>query len=89
MHSSTKLKPTEASLKKDEGFVYHSLIDKRKKVKPKYKIHNVVRTADLTRTFSKGDTNNWLFKLYKTREIMIQYQTIKSINFPKDVMKPC
>ena len=36
VHSSTKLTPKQASLKKNEGFVYKNLLDKRKKVKPKF-----------------------------------------------------
>ena len=70
VHSSTKLTPIQASMKKNEGFVYKNLLDKRKKVKPKYEINNLVRTADLKRTFSKGDTTNWSYKLYKITEII-------------------
>ena len=68
--SSTKLIPIQASLKKNEGFVYKSLIDKRKKVKPKFQMNDLVRTADLKRTFSKGDTTNWSYKLYKITEVI-------------------
>ena len=35
IHSSTKLSPKDASLKKNEGFVYRKLLDKRNKIKPK------------------------------------------------------
>ena len=35
IHSSTKLTPIEASLKKNEGYVYPNLLDKRKKNKTK------------------------------------------------------
>ena len=70
IHSSTKLSPIQASLKKNEGFVYKNLLDKRKKVKPKYEIGDLVRTADLKRTFSKGDTTNWSYKMYKITEII-------------------
>ena len=70
IHSSTKLTPVQASLKKNEGFVYKNLLDKRKKVKPKYEIGDLVRTADLKKTFSKGDTSNWSYKLYKIKEII-------------------
>ena len=70
IHSSTKLSPKDASLKKKEGFVYKNLLDKRKKIKPKYQINDLVRTADLKRTFSKGDTTNWSYKLYKITEII-------------------
>ena len=70
IHTSTKLSPKDASLKKNEGFVYNSLLDKQKKVKPKFQINDLVRTADLKRTFSKGDTTNWSYKLYKITEII-------------------
>ena len=65
VHSSTKLSPKDASLKKNEGFVYKNLLEKRKKKKPKFQINDLVRTADLKRTFSKSDTTNWSNKLYK------------------------
>ena len=70
IHSSTKLSPKDASLKKNEGLVYKNLLDKRKKIKPKYEIGDLVRTADLKKTFSKGDTTNWSYKLYKITEIV-------------------
>ena len=70
IHSSIKLTPTQASLKKNEGYVYKNLLDKRKKIKPKYEIGDLVRTADLKKTFSKGDTTNWSYKLYKITEII-------------------
>ena len=70
IHSSTKLSPKDASLKKNEGFVYKNLLDKRKKVKPKFQINDLVRTADLKKTFSKGETTNWSYKLYKITEIV-------------------
>ena len=50
--------------------MYKNLLDKRKKVKPKYEVNNLVRTADLKKTFSKGDTTNWSYKLYKITEII-------------------
>ena len=69
-HSSTKLTPIQASLKKNEGYVYKNLLDKRNKIKPKYEIGDLVRTANLKKTFSKGDTTNWSYKLYKITEII-------------------
>ena len=69
IHSSTKLSPIQASLKKNEGYVYKKLLDKRKKSKTKFQINDLVRGADLKRTFSKGDTTNWSYKLYKITEI--------------------
>ena len=50
--------------------IYKNLLDKRKKVKPKYEIGDLIRTADLKKTFSKGDTTNWSYKLYKITEII-------------------
>ena len=70
IHSSTKLSPKDASLKKNEGFVYKNLLDKRMKITPKFQLNDLVRTADLKRTFSKGDTTNWSYKLYKITEII-------------------
>ena len=68
IHYSTKLTPPQASFKKNEGYIYHNLLDKRKKIKPKYKIVDLVRTTDLKRTFSKCDTKNWSYKIYKITE---------------------
>ena len=70
LHSSNKLTPIQASLKENEGFVYRNLLDKRKKIQPKFQINNFVRVADLKKTFSKGDTTNWSYKLYKITEII-------------------
>ena len=70
IHTSTKLSPKDASLKKNEGFVYKNLLDKRKKITPKFQINDLVRVADLKKTFSKGDTTNWSYKLYKIKEII-------------------
>ena len=61
--------PIRASLKKNEGYVYKNLLGKRNKIKPKYEIGDLVRTADLEKTFSKGGTTNWSYKLYKITEI--------------------
>ena len=81
IHSSTKLTPIQASLKKNEGFVYKNILDKRKKVSPKFQINDLVRTADLKKTFSKGDTTNWSYKLYKITEIL--NETIPSYRLDK------
>ena len=62
--------PIQGSLKKNESFVYKNLLDKLKKIKPKFQINDLVRVADLKKTFSKGDTTNWSYKLYKIKEIV-------------------
>ena len=55
-------------MKKNEGYVYKNLLDKRNKIKPKYEIGDIVRTADSKKTFSIGDTTNGSHKLYKITE---------------------
>ena len=57
-------------MKKNEGIVYKNLLDRRKKLNPKIQINELVRTADLKKTFSKGDTTNWSYRLYKNTEII-------------------
>ena len=42
IHSSTKLTPIQASLKKKEGFVYKNLLVERNKVKPKFQENDLV-----------------------------------------------
>ena len=39
------------------------------KLKPKHEIGDLVRTADIRKTFSKGDTTNWSYKIYKITKI--------------------
>ena len=57
-------------MKKNEGYVYKNLLDKRTRTTPKFQLNDLVRTADLKKTFSKGDTTNWSYKLYKITEII-------------------
>ena len=71
VHTSTTLTPIQASLKKNEGYVYKNLLDKRNKIKPKFRLNELVRDAELKKTFSKGDTTNWSYKLYKITELII------------------
>ena len=70
IHTSTKLSPKDASLKNNEGFVYNNLLDIRKKMKPEFQINDLVRVADLRKTFSKSDRTHWSYKLYKISEII-------------------
>ena len=62
----------EASLKKNEGYVYKSLLDKRDRIKAKFQVNDLVRTAGLRKKFSKGDTTNWSYKLYKITERIVE-----------------
>ena len=53
LHSSTMMMPIQASLKKNEGFVYKNFLSKPRKLKPKFQVNDLVRTADSKKTFSK------------------------------------
>ena len=61
--------PIQASLKEDERFVYKNLLGKRRKIAPKFQINDLVRTADLKETFSRGDTTYWSYIFYKITQI--------------------
>ena len=76
IHHSIKLPPVQASKRINEKLVYNNLKDKRKKLNPKFKLGQLVRTADIKRVFSKGDATNWSFKLYTITEII--HDTIPS-----------
>ena len=84
MHSSTKLTPTQGSLKKTEGLVHQNFSDKRNRRSPKYEIGDLVRTADKKKTFSKGDTINWSYELNKNANFFKDtIPSYKTINFRK------
>ena len=68
--------PIQASKKSNEKLVYSNLQDRRVKQLPKYKLGELVRTADIKRVFSKGDSTNWSYKLYTITEII--HDTIPS-----------
>ena len=68
IHHSTKMKPIDASKKSNERKVYSNLQDRRVRQKPKFKLGDLVRTADIKRVFSKGDSTNWSYKLYTITE---------------------
>ena len=76
IHHSTKMKPIDASRKSNQKLVYNNLKDDREKQKPKYKLGQLVRTADIKKVFSKGDSTNYSFILYTITEII--HDTIPS-----------
>ena len=76
IHHSMKMTPIQASRKSNQKLVYSNLQDKRKILNPKYKLGQLVRTADIKRVFSKGDSTNWSYKLYTITEII--HNTIPS-----------
>ena len=70
IHTSTKKTPNQASKKSNEAEVYSNLKDNREVRKPKYKIGQLARTADIKRVFSKGDSTNYSYKIYTITEVI-------------------
>ena len=56
--------------KVNEKLVYTNLQDRRDRQQPKFKLGQLVRTADIKRVFSKGDSTNYSYKLYTITEII-------------------
>ena len=83
IHSSTVLTPIQASLKKNQGYVYNNLLAKREKIEPKYIIHDLARVADLRRIFSKRDTTDWAKKLFKITEFIDTIPSYRIANLPE------
>ena len=70
IHHSIKMTPNQASKKSNERKVYTNLQARRDKQKPKYKLGQLVRTADIKRVFSKGDSTNYSYILYTITEVI-------------------
>ena len=70
--------PNQASKKvnENEKEVFSNLQDKRRKLNPKYKLGQLVRTADIKRVFSKGDSTNYSYEFYTINEVI--HDTIPS-----------
>ena len=76
IHHSIKMTPVQASKKSNEKKVFDNFRDDRQKQRPKYKLGQLIRTADIKRVFSKGDSTNWSYKLYTITEVI--HETIPS-----------
>ena len=76
IHISIKMTPIQASKKSNEKEVYSNLQDRRVKQQPKFKLGDLVRTSDIKRVFSKGDSTIYSYKLYTITEII--HDTIAS-----------
>ena len=81
IHHSIKMTPNQASKKSNERKVYSNLKDRREVRKPKFKIGQLVRAADIKRVFSKGDSTNWSYKLYTITEVIHDTVPSYSINY--------
>ena len=70
IHHSIKITPIQASKKFNEKLVFSNLKDNREVRKPKFKLGQLVRTADIKRVFSKGDSTNDSYKLHTITEVI-------------------
>ena len=64
------MKPIDASKKSKEKLVYSNLQDRRVKQQVKFNLGQLVRTADIKKVFSEGDSINYSYKLYTITEII-------------------
>ena len=76
IHSSVKMTPKPASKKSNEKEVFSNLKDNGEVRKPKFHIGQLVRTADIKKVTSKGDSTNFSYKLYTITEVI--HDTIPS-----------
>ena len=70
IHHTTKMTPIQASKKANQKEVYSNLQDKRKILNPKYELGQLVRTSDIRKVFSKGDSTNYSYEIYTITEII-------------------
>ena len=70
IHNSIKMTPNQASKKSNEKVVYNNLHDKSQKQKPKFQLGQLVRTSDIKKVFSKGDSTKYSYKLYTITEVI-------------------
>ena len=62
--------PNQAIKKSSKKIVYNNLKDNREIQKPKFKLGQLVCTADIKKVFSKGDSTNYSYKLYTITEVI-------------------
>ena len=70
IHSSIEMTLNQASKKSNERKVFSNLKNKREIQKPKFKLGQVVRTSDIRRVFSKGDSTNYRYEIYTITEVI-------------------
>ena len=68
--------PIQTKEKSNEKIVFGNLKDNRQKRRPKFQLNQLVRTADIKKVFSKGDSTNYSCKLYTITEVI--HDTIPS-----------
>ena len=56
--------------RKVKKIVYNNLKDNGEVQKPKFELGQLVRTADIKKVFSKGDSTNFSYKFYTITQII-------------------
>ena len=69
LQSTIKLTPVRVSLKTNKKEVLNNLKEKNVQQTSKFKVCDLLRTADLMKTFPKGDTTKWFSELYTETEV--------------------
>ena len=88
IHSSVKMTLIQASKKSNEKEDYSNLQDRRVRQEPKFELGQLVRTVDVKRVLSRGDSTNYSYKLYRITQVL--YNTVRRyiIDYlPRDKMK--
>ena len=70
IHHSIKMTPVQTSKKSNEKEVSSILQERRSRQHPKYKLGQLVKTADIKKVFSKGDSTNYSYILYTITEVI-------------------
>ena len=73
--------PVQATKKTNGKVVYNNLKDNREIQKPKYKLGQLVRTADIKRVFKKGDSTIWSNNVYTITKINLDTIPSYRINY--------
>ena len=60
----------QAFKKSNAKLVYSNLQDWRNRQKPKFHLSQLVRTCDIRKVFSKGDSTNWSYEFYTITEFI-------------------
>ena len=88
IHSSTKMTPVQTSKKTNEKLVYSNLPDKRRKLDPKDKLVQLVRTADKKEFLVKKTVQTIvIYYIQLLKSYMIPSLAIELTIYPRDKMK--
>ena len=82
------MKPNESSNEAKNKLICSNLQGRIEKQTPKFILGQLVRTADIKRNFSKGDSTNYSFNFTKQlKSHMTLFLHIESNIYPRDIIK--